>query len=269
MTHWRDAQDQLRKLFDHERVGLITDMDGTISPIVPIPDDAAPTERNRDLLEQLNDALTLVAVVSGRAAADVYQRVNLPELVYAGNHGLERWQDGEVVAAPEAEHYRPNLQAAVDQLEPQLLDSMWIEDKQATLSIHYRNTDNSQQTASDFKPIIETIAEDNNLRVFQGRMIFELRPPLDVDKGTIFKQLVEAHQLDAALYIGDDTTDADALKMAQQLRADAACYSLAIGVTGDDTPSAVLESSDLLVSGVEDVEDFFAWLLEAANASSS
>jgi trehalose 6-phosphate phosphatase len=146
---------------------------------------------------------------------------------------------------------------------------MWIEDKVVTLSLHYRDVENPQETAKEYKPTLKAIADKHNLKVFEGRMIFELRPPLDINKGTIFEQLVKEYDLQAALYIGDDTTDADALKMAQKLRESGACYSLAIGVTSDETPALVLESSDFLVDGVDGVEDFFGWLLSAAKASES
>jgi len=267
MTDWQDNLPLLKKLFDYERIGLITDMDGTVSPIVPVPSDAAPTERNRHLLQQLHKQLALVAVVSGRAVDDVRQRVNLPELTYAGNHGLERWQNGKVVLAPQAKPYRPNLEKAADLIKNLMPDGMWVEDKQATLSVHYRDTEDPAETVEHYTPRFEEIALENDLKLFQGRMIFELRPPLDVDKGTIFKQLVEEFELDAALYIGDDTTDADALKMAQHLRQIYACYSIAVGVASDETPDVVTTSSDVLVSGVSGVESFLDWLSSASSAS--
>lgn len=271
MPHWQDADARamLEKLFDYDRFGLITDMDGTVSPIVPIPSDAAPTERNRELLAELHGKLALVAVVSGRAAADVRERVNLPQLTYSGNHGLERWADGAVQLAPQAKPYRPNLEAAAAQIEKIAPEGMWIEDKQATLSVHYRHTDDPEQTAKTFAPRFEAIVKENDLRLFQGRMIFELRPPLDVNKGTIFEQLITENALDAAIYIGDDTTDADALKKAQQLRADGRCYSVAVGVESDETPDVVTASSDVMVSGVSDVEALFAWLSEKSSSASS
>lgn len=267
MTQWQDKLSVLEKLFDYERIGLITDMDGTVSPIVPVPSDAAPTEKNRDLLQKLYSQLTLVAVVSGRAVDDVRERVNLADLTYAGNHGLERWQDNQVVLAPQAKPYRPNLEKAQEQIKAMMPPGMWVEDKQATLSVHYRDTENPLETAEYYAPRFEEIAVANDLKLFQGRMIFELRPPLDVDKGTIFKQLIEEYALDAALYIGDDTTDADALRMAQHLRQEKVCYSIAVGVESDETPFVVTESSDMMVSGVSGVEDFLEWLSKAASAS--
>jgi trehalose 6-phosphate phosphatase len=267
LLHWKNAQKQLSQLFSCERVGLVTDMDGTISPIVPVPAEAKPTEKNRELLQALHQTLALVAVVSGRAVEDVRQRVNLPELIYVGNHGLECWQNEQVVPSPQAKTYRPHLEAAIQVLKSQMPDGMWIEDKQVTLSIHYRHTNDPESMAKIFSPILSQIAEQNTLKLFQGRMIFELRPPIDIDKGTVFKQLVEEFKLDAALYIGDDTTDADALKMAQHLRQAKTCYALAVGVESEETPSAVLNHSDFLVSSVADVEVFLAWLLNASKAS--
>jgi trehalose 6-phosphate phosphatase len=262
--YWQDATEMLQQLFDYERVGLISDMDGTLSPIVPVPSDAAPTERNRDLLQQLHQHLALVAVVSGRAADDVRERVGLPELVYAGNHGLERWNNGEVQVAPAVQPYLSNLQAAIEAIKPQMPDGMWIEDKGATLSLHYRDVQNPAESADDFQPTLERIAGDHDLRVFRGRMIFELRPPLDMDKGTVFKQLIDEYDLEAALYTGDDTTDADALHMAQQLRRDGVCYSLAIGVESDETPDPVRDNADMMTRGVDDVEELLGWLLNCA-----
>jgi trehalose 6-phosphate phosphatase len=269
VAHWQDTTDTLQNLFNYERVGLITDMDGTVSPIVPVPDDAQPTERNRQLLRQLHEHLALVAVVSGRAVADVRARIGLPQLVYIGNHGLERWQDNQVVASPQAAAFRPKLNAAIAHIKPRMPEGMWIEDKQVTLSLHYRDAENPQEVAKNYKPMLFEIAEEHGLRLFEGRMIFEMRPPLNINKGTIFEQLVAEYDLQAALYLGDDTTDADALKMAQVLRQSDTCYSFAIGVTSDETPLAVLESSDFLVNGVDDVEVFLGWLLSAAIASVS
>lgn len=268
--YWHEATETILKpLFTYERVGLISDMDGTLSPIVPRPEDAAPSSRNRDLLAALYEKLSLVAVVSGRSAMDVRERVDLPQLVYAGNHGLERWQDDGVQVAAAVRPYLDAVQAARHALQPDLPEGAWIEDKQATLSLHYRGAANTQQAAEMLLPIVQQVAEAQGLRWFQGRMIYELRPPLDMNKGSIFKELVEEYRLDAAIFVGDDTTDADALRMARRLREDGTCYSLAIGVESDDTPAVVLESSDVLVAGVTGVEDALEWLLDAATASAT
>jgi trehalose 6-phosphate phosphatase len=266
---WQEAKDTLLKpLITSARVGVITDMDGTLAPIVPNPEDAYPTERSKELLRQLSDHLTLVAAVSGRAVADLHTRIDLPKLAYSGNHGLERWEDGKVVVSPQVEDYVPAMQAAkaaVSAIAPQGVD---VEDKGASLSVHYRNAKIPAEINLLFEPKLRDIADKHNLELFSGRKVFELRPPLDINKGIIFKELITEYELDAAIYLGDDTTDADALKMARQLRDDDVCHAVGLGVQSDDTPSIVLVSADFVADGVSGVEDFLDWLLKSVMASS-
>jgi len=266
---WRDNHDILNVWLAKPRVGLITDMDGTISHIVDNPDAAHVTPKNLDLLNQLQQHLTLVAVVSGRAVQDVAGKVGLSNLTYIGNHGMEYWKNEQVVVAPEIAAYRPNIKSAIADLQAHLIDGMLLEDKQTTLSIHYRRADDPTEIAQTFKPIVETIAEQNNLMSFAGRMIFEIRPNVAINKGTAFKHLVTTHNLDAALYIGDDTTDVDAFIMARHLRDTDQCYSFAVGVESDDMPPPVADNADMTVAGISDVEAFLSWLLSAISASST
>ena len=268
--NWQDAQQTILKpLVTTARFGVITDMDGTLSPIVRVPEEAAITPRSRELLRALAGELALVAVVSGRAAADVQERVGLPELVYAGNHGLERWAAGRVELTPAAAAYRPALEAVLARLPDHDIPGMQIEDKGPTLSIHYRQTADPIQAAATLQPVLDDLAADHDLRLFQGRMVFELRPPIDVHKGTAFRQLVQEHDLDAAVYLGDDTTDVDALRMARALREQDAAYCVGVGVDSDDMPADVGDSADVLAAGVSGVEAFLDWLLMARRASST
>ncbi len=256
-------------LVNGQRIGVITDVDGTISPIVDIPSQAHVTERSKELLTALHSHLALVAVISGRAAADVRERVGLPDLVYVGNHGLERWTDGGIVTPDAVRPYRPALEQVYNDLNAQLLDGMMIEDKTVTLTIHYRNAADQQATAGAFRPLVEAAMEKSGLTMHEGRMIFEVRPPLEVNKGTAFKALIEDYRLDAAVYLGDDVTDIDALKMARTLRESGACHSFAVGVlSADGTPDGVRDSADFLVDGIPGVEDWFSALLKAVSASS-
>jgi trehalose 6-phosphate phosphatase len=244
-------------------------MDGTLSPIVRDPNQAQITPRSRELLQDLQACVPLVAIVTGRSVTDVHARVGLPGLVYVGNHGMEIWDDGQVKSTPEAESYRPAIQGALAALMVRQVPGMLIEDKRVTISVHYRQVTDPDAVAEHFGPIVQQIAAQHGLRSFQGRMVFELRPPIAIDKGSAFRQLVESHQLDAAVYLGDDTTDVDALRMARQMRQDRTCYAVGLGVVADGTPSTVVEGADLLVEGVPGVESFLAWLLNARKASST
>lgn len=268
--HWKDAiANQLLPFIRQTRVGLVTDVDGTISPIVDDPDAAQVTPRNRELLHSLRAHLTLVAVISGRTVTDVRNKVNVPGLVYIGNHGLEWWVNNRVERSPDVQQYRPAIEAALHLLQAEQVEGMFIENKDATLSVHYRTTPNPHTVETTFFPIVKRIATEHGLKVFKGRMVFELRPPIAINKGSAFRQIVEQYQLDAALYLGDDTTDADALTMARQLRQEGSCHALGMAVLSEDTPDVVRESADLSLSGVADVEAFLSWLLNARKASST
>ena len=267
--HWKEALPQLSEAVRRPNFGIITDVDGTLSPIVPNPDDARISPRSRELLAALQAVLPLVAVVSGRAAADVHGRVDVPGLAVVGNHGLEEWVDGEVRVVPEIQTFRPALVAAIAVLEPLLEPGMRLEDKGATLSVHYRQVEKPDETAERFQPVALAAAEENGQRLFHGRRVFELRPPIDVDKGSALRRLIAANALDSALFMGDDTTDVDALIAARELREDGVCYALGVGVESDGTPELVLEAADMLVSGVSGVEGLLGWVLNARRASST
>jgi trehalose 6-phosphate phosphatase len=270
MKHWLHAiSDMQVSVVNNPCLGLITDVDGTISPIVADPDRAVVTPKIRALLERLVPHLALVAVVSGRSVADLRARLNLPGLVYIGNHGFEWWRDNQIEVAPEAQAHRPALQAALKALRDQQQPGMLIEDKGATISVHYRQTADPVAVKAAFSPVVDQIAKQHSLTLFHGRMVFELRPPVEINKGTALEQLITQYHLDAAIYMGDDTTDADAMLMARQMSKNGRCHALGLAVVSENTPYVVRDSADLSLDDVADVERFLAWLLKARTASPS
>ncbi len=262
--HWQALKD-ITQFTQAQKLGLVTDVDGTISPIVTHAHAALVTPQSRAALKGLTAVLPLVGVISGRGAVDVRERVGVEGVVYMGNHGMERWRDGGLEIPPDVAAYRPNILAAVQtirrELETENIAGVWLEDKGATLSLHYRQAEDHAGIVAHFRPILHNIEARHGLTVFEGRMIFEIRPPLQMNKGTAFKTLVQEYGLTAAVYIGDDTTDLDAIRAAQALRADGTCYAVGIGVASPETPPAVLEGADYIAEGIADVEAFLAWLL--------
>ena len=261
--HWKEATSTtLYKLITSTRMGLVTDMDGTISPIVDNPEDAIVTPRSCKLLQQLQEKLSLVSVVSGRSVRSVISRMQIPGVVYIGNHGLERCVDGQVRYNFNVEKYRPMLLSAVKELQKITLDGVRVEDKGLTVTLHYRQTEEPQLVRNQLLSHVQKIATQQKLDFFEGRMIFELRPPVNADKGSAFEGLVHEFSLDSALYIGDDTTDIAALQKARQMRQEKMCYAVGVGVVSDNHPEMLPKEADLLVSGVLEVENLFAWILE-------
>ncbi len=271
IQHWSEATETIiAPLIKIERLGLITDMDGTISHVAETPEAAVVTPKNRKLLSTIVLMLPLVATISGRSARDLHSRVAIPGMVYVGNHGLERWQNGGRVLNDYVRRYRKALASALDELRPHLTVGMWIEDKYATASVHYRLTPRPEEAAQALEILITDIVEKYGLRANAGRRLFEIRPPIDANKGTALSELFNEYQLDAVIYMGDDITDIDAMKMNRKLRDTTGCYALNVGVIpdkGDEEQQAISDAirevADVYVRDVNEVEQFLDWLLEA------
>src|SRR5436190_1516778 len=81
---------------------VLSDLDGTLAPIVPDPRAAAVPDEARELLDRLAGRYALVACVTGRRALDARRIVGSGAIVYAGNHGLELLEPGRAEPTPAA-----------------------------------------------------------------------------------------------------------------------------------------------------------------------
>ena len=196
---------------------LALDFDGTLAPIVPVPDDAGILPAARSALAELAArADTRVAIVSGRGLADVRRRVGLETLHYAGNHGLEI--DGPHVRQvhDEAAQARPALETCARRLEAEVatIDGVLVEDKGLTLSVHYRMVDDDA-VARDIVGRVRTLCGNiAGVRLTEGKKVVEIRPDVDWDKGRATTFLVERLMQEGGhvVFIGDDRTDEDAFR---------------------------------------------------------
>ena len=264
VDHWQSATNNLLfPLVKAKRLGLILDMDGTISHITETPEAAIVTPRNRELLGMLVLTLPLVAAISGRAVRDLQQRIAISGVVCVGNHGLEQWVDGKRVVDDSVRSYRRSIAAALDELRTKLTVGMWIEDKYATASVHYRMTPNPDKAKHELAPTMEDIAVTYGLVTHAGHRLYELRPPIQENKGTALRKLVRQYNLDAVMYIGDDLTDIDAIKTAHELRESKQCYGVGVGVISEinEHRLEVQAVSDVVARNVTDVEGLLHWLM--------
>jgi len=261
--------ERVREVVLTQPFGVISDVDGTIAEIAPTAEAVRVNPECKRHLESLVKRLPLVAVISGRLATVVRQLVGVDGVVYNGNHGLERLVKGEVEVKPEAQEYVERIAAVIKELGP-VLNPMGVrfEDKGAGLVFHYR-------TLPDRKKVRETILQEINrssatqgLKVDKARAVIELRPPLEITKGSIVRELVESYHLKAAVYMGDDVADIDAFDTIHALSGGAAFQGLALGVVGEETPPGVAEKADLLLRGVGEVADFLGWLEKTLSTES-
>ncbi len=240
--------------------GLITDVDGTISPIAPTPGQATVSAATRRALVLLCERLDVVAAVSGRPAGEARALIGVEGMVYVGNHGLDLWQAGEVVVLPEAAAYVPLIGQALADVAAELggLPGLLFENKGPTASIHFRLAPAPASARRAIRAALRRSRAAASLRLTEGRRVVELRPPVPADKGTAVLSLIRHAGLRGVVYLGDDVTDVDAF---QALRTAAdGIRTLAVGVLAQETPPGVRENADAILTGVPAVEALLAAL---------
>ncbi len=221
-----DAASLLARLAERpQAAAILLDVDGTLAPIVARPEDARVPDKTRDELQRLAGRYGLVACISGRPAKDAARIVGVDAIRYVGEHGLE--------LEPEAEEWAERLAAFARGVE-------WPAEKgkRLTLSLHFR-------TAPEGEGYLREVAEralEDGLRPRWGRKVLEIRPPLDADKGTAVRRLLEEAALRRALYAGDDTTDLDAFRALDGLE-----VAVRVAVVSEEGPSDLGEQADLAV----------------------
>ena len=238
---------------------VMLDVDGTLAPIAPRPELAqVPGETSSCVAALAARPQVIVALVSGRAAADARRLVRVANTWVIGNHGYEIVSpDGDSLVDPQVEPYRNLIAQAGRRLEGRLnhVAGVIVEDKTWTLSVHFRLAD--EAVVPRVRGVVEETANALGLRVTEGKKVFEIRPPARVDKGTAVLTLAaRLHALgdDSSLvFIGDDRTDEDAFR-ALRLRQR---HAVTVRVAPDERTGTAAEFA---VSDPEEVLFFLQWL---------
>lgn len=252
-----EIQESLQPVISEPSVSTIMfDLDGTLAPIVPRPNQVALPPEISKLIRKLAHIYLAIAIVSGRAATEAMRIVGYSELVYIGNHGFETLLPGRAtVVSPEIHPYIDKLlemkKATV--MEEINEAGITLEDKTSTMSYHYRLAENPDEALKYLKNKIVPEAKKLGLKTSEGRMVIEIRPPVAIDKGVSIGRLLDRISSQKAVYMGDDSTDIDALKELRRRRKKGQ-ETIGIGVISKEMPAALPKYSDLLVerrSGVE------------------
>ena len=225
----------LERLSEDPRASaLLLDVDGTLAPIAPAPELAAVPETTRAELRRLAQTYALVACVTGRSSEDAARLVGVDGVRFVGEHGLE--------LDPRAAEWSGRLDefaASVDwPVEP---------GKRFTRSFHYRAADDVEAAETFLRGVAER-ASLEGLRPRWGRKVLEIRPPLDADKGTAVRELIDAAGLQRALYAGDDDTDLDAFRSLDGLE-----VAVRVAVVSTEAPTDLGLAADLLVGGPDEL----------------
>lgn len=248
---------------------LLSDIDGTLSPIAAVPAEAVVLESCRAALARLAEAVDLVSILSGRPVAEARHMVGLDQLTYFGNHGLERW-DPEHGVRSEADAFVTAIAEALQQLEAQLrgMPGVLLEDKRVVVSIHYRLAPDEPTAREELLAIATNVAFERGLVVTQGKKVIELRPPVAVDKGAIVHELIKEYGLNGVVYIGDDVTDIDAFRALLSAR-ESGVRTVLVAVGGSEAREELLSLADLRVDGPPAVGELLQGLAQELASTQS
>jgi trehalose 6-phosphate phosphatase len=235
---------------------VITDFDGTLSPIVLDPAAARPLPGVVEVLHRLADQYGKVVVVSGRPAQFLAEHLRIaacPSLVAFGLYGLE-WTDGEaIVEHADAGRWRPVIDATVAAARAAAPPDVTVEHKGLAVTLHVREAPSEADWAAGWA--VERAAA-TGLVLHPARKSYELRPPMPIDKGTVVSDVVAG--MDAACYIGDDLGDLPAFDALDA----APLHSLKVAVRSGEAPPELLERANLKVDGPPGVLDLFRHLAD-------
>jgi trehalose 6-phosphate phosphatase len=204
-------------------------------------------------------------VVSGRPAAFIAEHLGVEEcgqdeecrgLLVSGLYGLEKAEGDQISPHPDAEEWRQAVDEVADEAQDEAPDGVVVEHKGLSVTLHYRRAPDQEDWVREWA---EERAHRSGLAPHPARMSYELRPPVEADKGSAVAELVSG--MEAACFVGDDRGDLPAFEALDRLARDEGISTLKVGVRSDESPAELLQEADVEVDGPEGVVELFRRLL--------
>lgn len=255
-------EEEIEQRLEGNRPAVFLDYDGVLTPIVDRPEDATISEEMQGTVRDLAERC-VVCVVSGRDRRVVQELMGLDNLVVAGSHGFDIWSPDEGRIQHEIgaefgdvlEEVKERLAREVEPIEGSL-----VEPKSASVAVHYRLV--SEDERPRVKEVVDALLRENpdELKVTPGKMVFELQPKVDWDKGKAVLYLIDALDLDhddvVPLYLGDDVTDEHAFAALKEESVAGRGIGIFVGRADDPEVAGRETYADYALESVEEVRRF-------------
>jgi len=211
-----------------DRRAFFLDYDGTLSDLVPRPEDAKPTAEVLDTLTKLaGSAKNDVFVISGRSREDLDGWLGTTGVGMVAEHGAfvrlpgkKRWQATAVAEANWKRAVSPTLDKYA-----KLTPHAFVEQKATALVWHFRESPafTANKNMVLLKKELQPLLRQYDLRAHEGKKIVEIKHK-DTSKGAAVKRFLSEQRYDFVLLAGDDYTDETMFKAAPDW-----AYSIKIG----------------------------------------
>lgn len=255
-------------------VGL--DFDGTLSPIVDDPEQAAIHPDAPDVLIDLAEAVAAVAVVTGRPARQALALGGLDdvgnvigdrgkELYLFGQYGNERWSSTHrrIISPRPPPGLASFVRAVPGVLKRQDAADAFLELKGLAVAVHTRRLPDPDAAFERLLPGLRALAGQHGLVLEPGRQVIEVRSP-GMDKGRVVRTLVEELAAGGFLFAGDDLGDVEAFEEVARLREEGLATLLVC--SGSDEVRALARLADVVVEGPEGVLELLRRLTSDARS---
>jgi len=199
------------------RDALFLDLDGTLVEIADDPAGVRMDEPARALLRALSARMDgAVALLTGRSleAADIISGGAIEPV--GALHGIDMRLSRAVLhtAPPLLQQMRTASAKFSALIASGALDAR-MEDKGASVALHYRHAPHAQQHVH---ALAHAFAAEHGLRTLKGKMVIELLPP-GADKGQALRAFMQQAPFvnRRPIMVGDDVTDESAFDAANAL----------------------------------------------------
>src|SRR3990167_9254643 len=159
---------------------LFLDFDGTLSPIVDNPLDAAIPDDISAWVRRLSQKKKIkIGIITGRSMQDVRKKVGLKNVIYAANHGMEVYYKGRFILRKGRAYRRPLALIAKSLIkELSAIPDIYVENKGLSVAVHLRRVKrNYYRKVKDIvKTTVKPWLKKYNLQLTRGKMLMEVRP---------------------------------------------------------------------------------------------
>lgn len=186
-------------------IRLYLDYDGTLFPIVRVPDMAVPDQSLRQLLTRLaRHPRCDVHIVSGRSMKNLQRWFpSLPITLHAEHGAIS--SNGNMLVDPEGSQQLLDRSFTALQDVARRYPGARVERKAYGSTFHYRNAENGEAAANAVIAMIKAEFRDEPVDIMYGKKNVEIRLQ-GINKGRVLKQA----DSDATIVaVGDDITDED------------------------------------------------------------
>lgn len=254
------ADGSVERRLTGRKAAVFLDYDGVLTPIVDRPEDAVMSEDMRTTVRELATRCP-VCIITGRDRVVAQQLMGVDDLVVAGSHGFDIWtpQQGSITD-DRVSGYLDLITKVTDRLRDDVgsIPGVRIEPKRASVAVHYRLVAPEDRDRVAKSVQILLAEHPDEVALTPGKMVYEIKPNVDWDKGKAVLNLIDVLGLGddvMPLYLGDDITDEDAFRALRDRG-----IGIFVGRADDPEVSDRETAAQFLLESVDEVQRFLTRL---------